>query len=84
VPDGDAVATLKDWFRSLGVDPVEDPATTAQKLRSAARRHPGTALNAQDAHSVRIGTDHPEPDHLVRTALQAPAERLGPGTGIGL
>ncbi|WP_461122940.1 hypothetical protein [Saccharothrix stipae] len=84
VSGGDALGMLRDWFRSLGVDLGDDPLTTAQKLRLAVRRRPGGSLRARGVYSVRIGTDHAEPDHLVRTSLHALAEQLGPGTGIDL
>ncbi|MGM1060616.1 hypothetical protein [Saccharothrix sp. Mg75] len=84
VSGGDAVELLDEWFHSLGVDLDNDPLTTAQKLRLAVRRRPGGSLTARGAYSVRIGTEHPEPDHLVHAALHALAERLGPDTGIDL
>ncbi|WP_447002405.1 hypothetical protein ACRAKI_22045 [Saccharothrix isguenensis] len=84
VSGGDVIGMLKDWFGSLGVDLADDPLTAAQKLRLAVRRRPGGSLRARGVYSVRIGTEHPEPDHLVRAALHALAERLGPGTGIDL
>ncbi|MDU0292672.1 hypothetical protein NUG22_25970 [Saccharothrix longispora] len=84
VSGGDAVELLGEWFHSLGVDLDDDPPTAAGKLRLAVRRRPGGSLRAHGVYSVRIGTDHSEPEHLVRWALRDLAERLGPGTGIDL
>ncbi|MGM1058425.1 hypothetical protein [Saccharothrix sp. Mg75] len=84
VSGGDAVELLGQWFHSLGVDLDDDAMTAAQKLRLAVRRRPGGSLTARGAYSVRIGTDHPEPEHLVYPALRALAGVLGPGTGIDL
>jgi hypothetical protein len=33
---------------------------------------------------VRIGTDHHDPEELIRTALHVLARQLGPGTSIEL
>jgi hypothetical protein len=83
-PGGDVVEQLLClWFSSLGIDPDGHAMDTAQRLTLAARARPGQSLRAAD-YAVRIGTENRDAEQILTAALDALADRLGPGTGVHL
>lgn len=82
-PAGDVADQLTAWFTELGIDADERPRDAERRLRLALRDGVG-GRPAASVYGVRIGTDHDDPDLIVRTALHVLARQLGPGTSIDL
>lgn len=82
--NGGAVANeIAEWLVEQGIDPDQDPTDARQALRTAVQERPGRGP-ASAVYGVRIGTDHHDPDSLIRTALHVLTRQLGPGTSVEL
>jgi hypothetical protein len=79
----DTVGTLCAWFAELGIDEHDRPADVLRRLRQATRQHRG-GETASAVYGVRIGTEHHDPELIIRTALHVLVRQLGPGTSIDL
>jgi len=82
-PGGDVVNEVTSWFLELGIDPDQSPTDARCALRTALGERPGRGPGST-VYGVRIGTDHHEPEALIRTALHVLTHQLGPGTSVEL
>ncbi|GGM67608.1 hypothetical protein GCM10012275_42720 [Longimycelium tulufanense] len=87
-PDGSwsgatVVEELTSWFQDLGFDLSEHPMDAGRRLRLALRQQPGRQLTSK-LYGARIGTDHDNPESIIRSVLRGLVVALGPGTGIDL
>jgi hypothetical protein len=82
--NGGAVANeVAEWLIEQGIDLNKGPTHARQALRTAVRERSGRGP-ASAVYGVRIGTDHHDPEPLIRTALHVLTRQLGPGTSIEL
>ena len=80
---GHVIAEVRSWFRRLDIDPdANDPTEVGQRPAMAARVRPGDHFRAN--YGIQIGTDHDDPEPIIRRALHTLAGALGPGTRINL
>jgi hypothetical protein len=82
-PAVDVLTEVIEWFASLGIDCTSRPQDAGRRLRLALRDRPGGGPMSA-VYGVRIGTDHNDPEPIIRTALHVLARQLGPGTAIDL
>lgn len=80
---GDVVDEITNWLLELGIDPDQDPTDARCALRTALGERPGRGLGST-VYGVRIGTEHHDPEALIRTALHVLTNQLGPGTSVEL
>ncbi|GAB3448842.1 hypothetical protein [Actinophytocola sediminis] len=82
-PGSDVVGEVTSWLLELGIDPDQDPTDARRALRTALGERPGRGPGST-VYGVRIGTDHHDPESLIRTALHVLTHQLGPGTSVEL
>lgn len=82
-PSCDVAEEVTGWFTELGINPDHHPTDARHALRIALRNRPGHGPGST-VYGVRIGTDHRDPEPLIRTALHVLVRQLGPSTSIEL